>query len=151
MEQNGNERKERHTISLSDWYDRFSLEIELPDDDAFLKIKETLTRCGVSSARDKKLYQSCHILSKRNKFFLVHFKELFSLDGKPVDISENDIMRRNTIASLLSEWGMFTVVDFENINNNKLPVTAIKILKYNEKEDWDLISKYSIGSKNKRF
>ena len=151
MEQNGNEqKKERHTISLDEWFSSFALEIELFDEDSFLKIKETLTRIGVSSSKEHKLYQSCHILSKRDKYFLVHFKELFCLDGKGVDISENDILRRNCIACLLEEWGMLSIVNPENIRENKLPVTAIKVLKYAEKDEWELIPKYQIGNKNKK-
>lgn len=136
----------RVLIMLNEWYRDFALEVELADDQSFLKIKETLTRIGVASNRDKKLYQSCHILSKQNKYYIVHFKELFALDGRTVNISDEDIARRNTIACLLEEWGMIKVVHHKDIDDNCIPVSSIKILKYNEKDEYDLVVKYQIGN-----
>jgi hypothetical protein len=141
--------KQRETISLQEWYDGFALEVELIGDDAFLKVKETLTRIGVSSNKDKKLFQSCHILSKQNKYYIVHFKELFALDGRAVDISREDVHRRNTIACLLDEWGMIKIVDGE-VFDNRLPITAIKVLKYAEKDNYELVAKYQIGHIKRR-
>lgn len=140
----------RELIQLGEWYRKFALEVELCDDQMFLKIVETLSRMGVSSNKTKKLFQSCHILSKKNKYYIVHFKELFALDGRAVDISEEDIGRRNTIASLLEEWGMIKIVDHAFIDDNKLPVSAIKVIKYFEKPDYELITKYQIGNIKKR-
>jgi len=137
---------ERVPILLGEWYEHFALEIELADEQAFLKIKETLTRIGVSSNRDKKLFQSCHILSKKDKYYIVHFKELFALDGRAVNISKEDIGRRNTIACLIEEWGMIKIVDKDFVNENRLPITSIKVLKYAEKEDYELVAKYQIGN-----
>ena len=121
------------------------LEVTLKQDDDFLKVKETLTRIGVSSRRENKLYQSCHILHKRGKYYIVHFKELFALDGLPTDISETDLGRRNAIANLLDEWELLDVVDIEKTENPRVSLAQIKILSYNEKKDWELIPKYHIG------
>ena len=118
------------------------LEIEFKESDDFLKIKETLTRIGVASRKDNKLYQSCHILHKQGKYYLVHFKELFKLDGKPADISDNDIERRNAIAKLLSEWGLLSLVEPVGAI---APMNQIKIISYKDKDKWELISKYNIG------
>jgi hypothetical protein len=118
------------------------LEIEFKESDDFLKIKETLTRIGVASRKDNKLYQSCHILHKQGKYYLVHFKELFKLDGKPADISDNDIERRNAIAKLLSEWGLLSLVEPVGAI---APMNQIKIISYKDKDEWELISKYNIG------
>lgn len=137
---------ERYTISLDEWYDKFALEVELTSDDVFLSIVETLTRIGVSSIHEKKLYQSAHILHKRDKYYIVHFKELFALDGRPVNITDDDIKRRNTIAALLEEWGMIKIIDREYVNNNKLPISAIKVIKYADKDKYELIAKYQIGN-----
>jgi hypothetical protein len=123
------------------------LEITLKTEDDFLKVKETLTRIGVSSKKDKKLYQSCHILHKRGKYYIVHFKELFSLDGLPSDINESDIGRRNMIAKLLEEWGLLTVADKDKMNSILTPITQIKIIPFKEKQDWELCPKYHIGKK----
>ena len=125
------------------------IEIKLKEEDDFLKVKETLTRIGVSSRRDKILYQSCHILHKRGRYYLVHFKELFRLDSKPSNFDESDISRRNAIALLLEEWGLLKilnkdVIDMENVSS----LHQIKILPYKEKSDWELVPKYNIGSKN---
>jgi hypothetical protein len=119
--------------------------VTLKQDDDFLKVKETLTRIGVSSRRENKLYQSCHILHKRGKYYIVHFKELFALDGLPTDISETDLGRRNAIANLLDEWELLEVVDIEKTENPRVSLAQIKILSYNEKKDWELIPKYHIG------
>jgi len=123
------------------------LEITLKNEDDFLKIKETLTRIGVSSKKENKLYQSCHILHKRGKYYIVHFKELFSLDGLPSDINETDIGRRNTIAKLLEEWGLLGVVDKDKMNSILTPINQIKIIPHKEKNHWELCPKYHIGKK----
>ena len=123
------------------------VEVKLAQPDDFLKVKETLTRIGISSRRENKLYQSCHILHKRGKYYIVHFKELFSLDGLPTDIDEKDIARRNTITSLLEEWGLVEVVDTDKIEVLKLPLNQLKILSFREKPDWELCPKYHIGKK----
>lgn len=143
-----NEKIERKPILLGEWYEKYALEVKLSDEQAFLKIKETLTRCGVSSNKANKLFQSCHILSKQNSYYIVHFKELFALDGRAVDISEDDIGRRNTIACLLEEWGMIQILNRDMVNENRLPVTSIKIIKHSQKEDYELIAKYQIGNIN---
>ena len=121
------------------------LEITLYEPDDFLKIKETLTRIGVSSRKEKKLYQSCHILHKRGKYYIVHFKELFALDDLPTDIAENDIGRRNTIAKLLEEWELLEIVLPAKAEEPSVPISQIKILPYKEKGDWELCPKYHIG------
>jgi hypothetical protein len=120
------------------------LEIQLTNDDNFLKIKETLTRIGIASKKDKTLYQSCHILHKQGRYYLVHFKEMFLLDGKKSDISEGDISRRNRIAGLLEEWDLIKVVDQERIDEGT-EFPYIKIIPHKEKNDWNLESKYTIG------
>ena len=122
------------------------LEIKLVESDDFLKVKETLTRIGVASRKDRVLYQSCHILHKQGFYFIVHFKELFALDGKQADLTDNDIERRNTIAKLLSDWGLVKIVNPEYFTN-MAPLSQIKVLSYNEKDDWTLQSKYNIGKK----
>ena len=122
------------------------MEVRLNHPDDFLKVRETLTRIGVASRGEKKLYQSCHILHKQGKYFIVHFKELFLLDGKTSDFSENDIQRRNRITKLLSEWGLVGVLNEEAIED-LAPINQIKILPHREKTEWELIPKYSIGSK----
>lgn len=138
------------------------IEVELPDNDSFLKIKETLTRIGISSNKDKKLYQSCHILHKRGKYYIVHFKELFALDGRKATLDESDISRRNSIAKLLQEWGLCSIVGSRFMATDEggkdiysYPPTMssfcnynkIKILPFSEKDEWELVSKYSIGKK----
>lgn len=124
------------------------LEIVLKTEDNFLKIKETLTRIGISSNRENKLYQSCHILHKRGKYYIVHFKELFFLDGLPSNIDETDIGRRNTISKLLEEWGLLTVMDKEKMNAILTPLNKIKIIPFKEKLNWELCPKYHIGKKS---
>lgn len=122
------------------------LEILLADPDDFLKVKETLTRIGVASRNDKILYQSCHILHKQSRYYICHFKELFALDGKLADLSDNDIERRNTIAKLLSDWGLLEIINPDKFNN-LVPLSQIKILSFREKDNWNLQSKYNIGKK----
>ena len=119
--------------------------LEEPDD--FLKVRETLTRIGVASRKDKILYQSCHILHKQGRYFIVHFKELFALDGKPTNFSENDQARRNTIANLLAEWGLIKLVNPKEISELVVPLNQLKILAFKEKDLWELTAKYNIGSK----
>tara|TARA_Y100000593_G_scaffold15887_1_gene31225 strand:- start:113 stop:517 length:405 start_codon:yes stop_codon:yes gene_type:complete len=123
------------------------VEIELLEDDDFLKIKETLTRIGISSRREKKLYQSCHILHKRGKYYIVHFKELFALDGLPTNLTEEDIARRNTIANLLEEWELCDIVDPDKTEEPVLNIKQLKILSHKEKKEWELCPKYHIGKK----
>ena len=131
---------------LVEWTPASMLEVTLNEPDDFLKVRETLTRIGVASRKDQKLYQSCHILHKQGRYFIVHFKELFLLDGKHSDFSENDMQRRNRITKLLSDWGLVEVVN-EQLIENAASVSQIKILPHKEKGDWTLVPKYSIGSK----
>ena len=121
------------------------VEVSLADQEDFLKIRETLTRIGVASKKDKKLYQSCHILHKQGKYYIVHFKELFKLDGKSSDFSDNDRSRRNTIVNLLKEWGLVTVIKDDEFE--EAPISQIKILSHKEKDEWELVPKYNIGRK----
>jgi hypothetical protein len=123
------------------------VEVVLKDDDDFLKIRETLTRIGVASHKNKTLYQSCHILHKQGKYYIVHFKELFALDGKPSNFGIEDIGRRNTIANLLAEWGLIKLVDAEKSKEPIAPLNQIKVLPYKEKDEWALETKYNIGKK----
>lgn len=123
------------------------IEVTLNEQDDFLKVRETLTRIGVSSRKEKVLYQSCHILHKQGKYYIVHFKELFALDGKPSNISENDIQRRNAIAKLLEEWGLIKILNPKLLEDNVAPLHQIKIISFKEKDDWELIAKYNIGKK----
>ena len=123
------------------------VECTLKEPDDFLKIRETLTRIGVASRKDKTLFQSCHILHKQGRYFIVHFKELFALDGKPTNYSENDQARRNTIANLLAEWGLIKLVSSEQTATLVVPLNQLKILSYKEKDEWVLTAKYNIGSK----
>ena len=124
----------------------YGIEIELIEDDDFLKIKETLTRIGISSRKENKLYQACHILHKQGRYAIMHFKELLALDGLETDISENDIARRNTIANLLEEWELLDVIDEDKAESPVVTIKQIKILPYKEKGDWELIPKYHIGN-----
>lgn len=123
------------------------VEVRLGEQDDFLKVKETLTRIGVASRKEQALYQSCHILHKQGKYYIVHFKELFMLDGKPANFSDDDKGRRNTIAALLEEWGLIKIVDVASVTEPKLPLNQIKILPFKEKNEWRLVSKYNIGRK----
>ena len=126
------------------------VEVTLNQQDDFLKVRETLTRIGVASKKDKTLFQSCHILHKRGQYYVVHFKELFALDGKPTDISDNDLSRRNAIANLLEDWGLITLV---NEKSTEIPepifLSQVKILSHKEKHEWQLVPKYNIGNKAK--
>lgn len=123
------------------------IEVSLNEEDDFLKVRETLTRIGVSSRKEKVLYQSCHILHKQGKYYIVHFKELFALDGKPSNLSENDVQRRNAIARLLEEWGLIKILNNDIIGDNIAPLHQIKIISFKEKDDWYLVTKYNIGKK----
>ena len=127
------------------------IEVTLNEQDDFLKVRETLTRIGVSSRKEKVLYQSCHILHKQGKYYIVHFKELFALDGKPSNISENDIQRRNAIANLLEEWGLVKILNPELMKDNIAPLHQVKIISFKEKDDWSLITKYNIGKKSQDY
>ena len=123
-------------------------EVTFAEKDDFLKIRETLSRIGVASRKDKELFQSCHILHKRGKYYIVHFKELFKLDGKPTNIDESDIGRRNTIVDLLRQWKLLSVVDTSKIEDIKAPLSQVKIIPHKEKSEWKLTTKYSIGNTN---
>lgn len=122
------------------------LEVTLVQPDDFLKVRETLTRIGVASRKDKILYQSCHILHKQGRYYIVHFKELFALDGKQADITDNDIERRNTIAKLLSDWGLIKILNIKAIED-QAPLSQIKVIAFKDKDEWDLQAKYNIGKK----
>ena len=126
------------------------IEVTLNAKDDFLKVRETLTRIGVASKKEKLLYQSCHILHKQGKYYIVHFKELFALDGKPTDITENDLARRNTIALLLEDWGLLKLVDSKKAEDLQVSLSQIKIIGFREKDDWQLVPKYNIGKKAKK-
>ena len=127
------------------WSIEDMIEVRLKEDDDFLKVKETLTRIGIASRREKKLYQSCHILHKQGKYYIVHFKELFALDGKPTNLSENDIERRNTVVNLLNEWDLVEIIDPDKAQPT-VSIRQMKILPFSEKSEWDLQAKYSIGN-----
>ena len=130
------------------WSQSVMVEIVLNEPDDFLKVRETLTRIGVASRKEKKLYQSCHILHKQGKYFIVHFKELFALDGKYANLTVNDVQRRNRITRLLVDWGLISVVSEESILNIA-PLNQIKVLPYKEKHEWTLEQKYNIGKRGK--
>ena len=125
------------------------VEVRLKKDDDFLKIRETLTRIGVASKKEKTLYQSCHILHKQGRYFIVHFKELFALDGKPSNFSESDIARRNTITNLLKEWDLVDIVSDSQTQNPVAPISQVKVLPFKEKQEWELVAKYNIGKRKK--
>ena len=129
-----------------DWTPDSMLEVLLPEPDNFLKIRETLTRIGIASRKEQKLYQSCHILHKQGRYFIVHFKELFALDGKESNITSNDVERRNTVAGLLQDWGLLTIVDNTKAEP-KVSLSQIKVVAYKEKAEWELVPKYNIGKK----
>ena len=131
------------------WSSDQMVEISLNEPDDFLKVRETLTRIGVASRKEKKIYQSCHILHKQGRYFLVHFKELFALDGKHANLTTNDVQRRNRIAQLLSDWLLVEVLNTEQIKDIA-PLNQIKVLAYRDKGDWILETKYNIGSKKKK-
>jgi len=129
-----------------DWTPDSMLEVLLPEPDNFLKIRETLTRIGIASRKEQKLYQSCHILHKQGRYFIVHFKELFALDGKESNITSNDVERRNTVAGLLQDWGLLKIVDNTKAEP-KVSLSQIKVVAYKEKNEWELVPKYNIGKK----
>ena len=131
------------------WTPEQMVEVVLGEPDDFLKVRETLTRIGVASRKEKKIYQSCHILHKQGRYYLVHFKELFALDGKHANLTSNDIQRRNRIAQLLADWGLVGIVDADKIQDIA-PLNQIKVLAYKDKGDWILETKYNIGSKKKK-
>jgi len=132
--------------NIVEWTPASMLEVILNEPDDFLKVRETLTRIGVASRKDNKLYQSCHILHKQGRYFIVHFKELFLLDGKKSNLEENDVARRNTIATLMSDWGLITIDNKENAQP-LAPLRQIKIIPYKDKDKWELCPKYNIGNK----
>ena len=131
------------------WTPDQMVEVVLGEPDDFLKVRETLTRIGVSSRKEKKIYQSCHILHKQGRYYLVHFKELFALDGKHANLTLNDVQRRNRIAQLLADWGLISIVDADKIQDIA-PLNQIKVLAFRDKQDWILETKYNIGSKKKK-
>ena len=137
------------TESEIKWSSDQMVEISLNEPDDFLKVRETLTRIGVASRKEKKIYQSCHILHKQGRYFLVHFKELFALDGKHANLTTNDVQRRNRIAQLISDWGLVEVLKTDQIKDIA-PLNQIKVLAYRDKGDWILETKYNIGSKKKK-
>lgn len=137
---------EQEENKIVDWSPASMLEITLNEPDDFLKVKETLTRIGVASRKEQKLFQSCHILHKQGRYFIVHFKELFLLDGKKSNLEENDIARRNTIATLISDWGLVTIDD-PSLAKPVAPMRQIKIISFKDKDQWDLQPKYNIGQK----
>ena len=136
---------EEQNNEIRPWTPNDMLEVTLNEPDDFLKIRETLTRIGVASRKDNKLFQSCHILHKQGRYFITHFKELFLLDGKPSNLMENDLERRNTVATLLSDWGLITIVNSDQATN-KAPLRQIKIISYKDKDKWQLHPKYNIGT-----
>jgi hypothetical protein len=127
-----------------EWRPERMLEVKLKEPDDFLKVRETLSRIGVASRKERKLYQSCHILHKQGRYYIVHFKELFALDGKDTNISENDVARRNSIAVLLGDWGLIEII---GDTEPKAPLSQIKVISFKEKSEWDLETKYNIGKK----
>ena len=133
-----------------EWTPASMLEITLNEPDDFLKVRETLTRIGVASRKDHKIYQSCHILHKQGRYFIVHFKELFVLDGKPSTSTENDIQRRNTIAVLLSDWGLVSINNAEQARD-RAPLRQIKVLSFKERDEWELCPKYNIGNTRREY
>ncbi len=140
---------ENDNIQITDWTPSSMLEVTLNEPDDFLKIRETLTRIGVASRKDQKLFQSCHILHKQGRYFIVHFKELFLLDGKPSNLLENDIQRRNTISTLLADWGLISIVNPEKAKDIA-PLRQIKVIPFKEKSQWELCPKYNIGNTQKQ-
>jgi hypothetical protein len=140
---------ENDNIQITNWTPSSMLEVSLNEPDDFLKIRETLTRIGVASRKDQKLYQSCHILHKQGRYFITHFKELFLLDGKPPNLLENDIQRRNTIATLLADWGLVTLINPSQAKEIA-PLRQIKVIPFKEKSQWELCPKYNIGNTQKQ-
>lgn len=127
-----------------EWHPEKMLEIKLKEPDDFLKVRETLSRIGVASRKERKLFQSCHILHKQGRYYIVHFKELFALDGKDTNITENDVSRRNSIAGLLGDWGL---IDIVGSSEPRAPLSQIKVISFKEKDEWELETKYNIGKK----
>ena len=140
--------EEQEQKQVSNWNPDMMLEITLNEPDDFLKVRETLTRIGVASRKDNKLFQSCHILHKQGRYFIVHFKELFLLDGKPSNLLENDVQRRNTIAVLLVDWGLISILNSDS-TKDVAPLRQIKIIPFKDKSQWELCPKYNIGNSNK--
>lgn len=130
-----------------EWHPEKMLEVKLKEPDDFLKVRETLSRIGVASRKERKLYQSCHILHKQGKYYIVHFKELFALDGKDTNLNENDVSRRNSIAGLLGDWGLIEIVSEAE---PKAPLSQIKVIAFKEKDEWVLETKYNIGKKREQ-
>ena len=124
------------------------IEVRLYNSEDFLKVKETLSRIGIASKKDNTLYQSCHILHKQGKYYIVHFKELFLLDGKEATLSEGDLGRRNRIVALLDEWELVEVIDYSRVETNMIPLNQVKIIPFKEKSKWNLVTKYTIGNRN---
>lgn len=139
---------EQENYEIKGWTPAAMLEVTLNEPDDFLKVKETLTRIGVASHKENKLYQSCHILHKQGRYFIVHFKELFLLDCKPSNLMSNDIQRRNAIATLLSDWGLINIVSSEQVLD-RAPLRQIKVISHKEKHQWELCPKYNIGNTKK--
>jgi Bacteriophage translational regulator len=127
----------------------YGIPITLENDESFLKVRETLSRIGIASKKEKKLWQSCHILHKQGYYHILHFKELFLIDGRPSDLSENDLARRNTIALLLDDWGLLTIANKSLIESAVVDMSQIKVLSHKEKSEWEILAKYSIGTKKK--
>lgn len=124
------------------------IEVRLYNSEDFLKVKETLSRIGIASKKDNTLYQSCHILHKQGKYYIVHFKELFLLDGKEATLSDGDLGRRNRIVALLDEWELVEVIDYSRVESNMIPLNQVKIIPFKEKSKWNLVTKYTIGNRN---
>lgn len=144
---NNNKNKVLYVMENEDIFKGVGIEVSLPTPDSFLKVKETLTRIGISSRKEKKLYQTCHILHKQGRYSILHFKELFILDGKKNTFTEEDLARRNTIVNLLAEWGLISIVNKGVTEENAAPINQIKILSHKEKSNWVLEAKYNIGKK----
>lgn len=140
-----NQNRDDRSDERVEWTPALMAEISLKEPDDFLKVRETLTRIGVASRKENTLYQSCHILHKQGRYFIVHFKELFLLDGKPSNLMENDLQRRNTIITLLSDWGLIDVVNSDQVTETA-PLRQIKILSHRDKDQWNLTPKYNIGN-----
>ena len=134
-------------IQNEDIFRGVGVEVQLKSQDDFLKVRETLTRIGIASKKERKLYQSCHILHKRGRYVILSFKELFKLDGKESNFNESDLARRNTIAKLLHDWNLVQIIDLESIKEPTVPISQIKIIPFKDRENWELIAKYQVGSK----
>jgi|TARA_X000000950_G_scaffold76116_1_gene95260 hypothetical protein len=134
-------------VQNEDIFRGVGVEVQLKSQDDFLKVRETLTRIGIASKKERKLYQSCHILHKRGRYVILSFKELFKLDGKESNFNESDLARRNTIAKLLHDWNLVQIIDLESIKEPTVPISQIKIIPYKDRENWELIAKYQVGSK----